>query len=239
MAKIAAIVQSNYIPWKGYFDLIRAADVFVIYDDVQYTKNDWRNRNRIKTSSGVRWLTIPVQHVALNQSILDTRTMGSRWRKKHWNTIAQAYAHAPYFSTYKNNLEQVFLSDCEDRLSKINEVFLRTACDLLGIKTEIRRSEEFILPTGRTERLVALCRALNATEYLSGPSAQNYLDQSQFAKAGISIHYADYTKYPEYPQLHPPFEHAVSILDLLLNTGSAAPLYLKDVGSIKSVPETI
>ena len=225
-----AIVQSNYVPWKGYFDLIKAADVFVLYDDVQYTKNDWRNRNRIKTAAGVRWLTIPVRQVSLDQSILETRVSDERWRKKHWSSIVQDYARAPHLATYRDRLESLYLDGGEDRLSFVNERFIREICELLGIRTVIRRSEEFALPEGKTERLVALCSALGASEYLSGPAARAYLDEAQFEAAGISVRYADYADYPEYPQLHPPFEHAVSAIDLLLNVGPEAPRYLKEIG---------
>lgn len=229
MGKRVAILQSNYIPWKGYFDLIRAVDEFVLYDDVQYTKNDWRNRNCIKTRSGLQWLTIPVRQSSLNQSIRETAVVDQRWRKKHWTTLQQVYAKAPYFSRYQARLEHLYLDDSEALLSWINERFLKEICDMLGISTSIRRSDEFQLSAGKTDRLVDLCAQLGATEYVSGPAARCYLDESLFARRGIAVRYADYSGYPEYDQRFGAFEHAVSILDLLFHTAHDAPCYLKDV----------
>lgn len=229
MGKRVAIVQSNYVPWKGYFDLIRAVDEFVLYDDVQYTKNDWRNRNYIKTRTGLRWLTIPVRQESLEQSIGETAVVDHRWRKKHWMTLRQVYAKTPCFSRYCDRLEGLYLGHAESLLSKINERFLREICDMLGIAAVIRRSDEFHLPNGKTERLVELCAQLGATEYLSGPAARCYLDEALFAERGIVVRYADYSDYPPYDQHFGPFEHGVTILDLLFHAGRDAIRYLKDV----------
>ncbi len=231
MSKRVAIVQSNYLPWKGYFDLIRAADVFVLYDDVQYTKNDWRNRNRVKTSSGLQWLTIPVRHVSLHQRIMETRTVDHRWRKSHWTTLLQVYGKTPHFELYRRRLEQFYLDDDEVFLSRINERLLREIADMLGIRTSIRRVDEFDLPAGKTERLVELCLQLKATEYLSGPAAKCYLDEDIFSRSGITVRYADYSGYPEYEQSHMPFEHAVTVLDLLFHMGPRAQDYLKNIAA--------
>lgn len=231
MVKRVAIVQSNYIPWKGYFDLIRAVDEFVLYDDVQYTKCDWRNRNGIKTPKGIHWLTIPVRQVSLNQSIFETRVVDGRWRKKHWETIRQFYGKARYFSAYQDRIEQLYHGDSEELLSRINERFLRELCEILGIRTRIRRSDEFRLAVGKTERLVELCEELGAQEYLSGPAARCYLDESLFTRRGIAVRFADYSGYPEYGQFHPPFEHGVTVLDLLFHQGPGAVQYLKDVAA--------
>ena len=227
--KRAAILQSNYIPWKGYFDLINMVDVFILYDDVQFTKNDWRNRNKIKTANGVTWLTIPVLHESLSQSIEETRVSQQLWRKKHWNSLCQSYARAPHFQDYRAKLEDAYLDDSETNLSRINHRFITLINSFLGITTPILWSSEFSLGEGQTARLVDLCKQVGADEYISGPAAKNYLDLKLMDDAGIQVQWMDYSGYPEYPQLHPPFEHAVSVLDLIFNTGQAARTYMKSV----------
>jgi hypothetical protein len=225
--KRVAILQSNYIPWKGYFDLIGLVDEFVLLDDVQYTKNDWRNRNRIKTQNGVTWLTIPVEHSSrFGQRIDEVRIAGSHWRLKHWRSIVQSYGAAPFFAAYRERLEELYREPSE-RLSDVNRRFLDVFCELLGVPTRISSSRDYPSAEGATERLVEICRSLGASTYLSGPSARSYLDESLFTAAGIAVEYMDYSGYPEYPQLHPPFEHRVSLIDLLLSVGHEAPRYLK------------
>jgi hypothetical protein len=225
--KRVAILQSNYIPWKGYFDLIGLVDEFVLLDDVQYTKNDWRNRNRIKTAQGVAWLTIPVEHSGrFGQRIDEVHVAGDRWRLKHWRSIVQSYGSAPFFAAYRDRLEALYAESTE-RLSEVNRRFLEVLCELLGVRTRISSSTDYAAVNGRTERLVEICRVLGAETYLSGPAARDYLDESLFAATGISVEYIDYSDYPEYPQLHPPFEHRVSVVDLLFAVGPEAPRYLK------------
>jgi hypothetical protein len=222
-----AILQSNYIPWKGYFDLIGLVDEFVILDDVQYTKNDWRNRNRIKTPDGLAWLTIPVEHSGrFGQRIDEVRIAGDRWRSKHWRSILQSYGAAPFFAEYRERLEDLYRESAQ-LLSEVNRRFLDCFSELLGVHTRITSSSDYPAAAGATERLVEICRSLDASTYLSGPAARNYLDERLFAEAGISVEYMDYSGYPEYPQLHPPFEHRVSVVDLLVSVGREAPRYLK------------
>jgi len=228
MKKIA-ILQSNYIPWKGYFDIIRSVDEFVLYDDMQYTKNDWRNRNKIKTRNGLEWLTIPVRVESLHQTIRETKIVNPLWHKQHWKTIAQNYAKAEHFKEYKDAFEELYLGATEVYLSEINRKFLQAINGLLGITTTIRCSSEFILAPGKSERLLELCKTLGATTYLSGPAASDYLDASIFAEAGIGVEWMDYSGYPEYPQLFPPFEHGVSIVDLLFNEGKNALNFMKRI----------
>lgn len=226
--KTLAVVQSNYIPWKGYFDLINFADEFVLLDDVQYTRRDWRNRNRIKTRNGVQWLTIPVQVAGrYEQKIKDTKVANHRWRQTQWTTIRHSYAQAPYFALYKDILEPLYCDGREEYLSEINFKFLTAICSLLGITTRLSWSTDCVYRQGRMERLVDLCRHVDASRYLSGPSAKAYLDEATFTESGITVTYMDYASYPEYDQLFPPFEHHVSILDLLFNVGPAAVLYMK------------
>jgi hypothetical protein len=233
MTKKIAILQSNYIPWKGYFDLINMVDEFILYDDVQYTKRDWRNRNRIKTPTNSMWLTIPVRQNN-PQKIKDTVVSYPNWNREHWKTIVQNYSQARYFSTFKDLFEKLYLDSSEQFLSQINYRFISTICEILGIITKLSWSTEYQLTEGRTERLVDLCKQARATEYISGPAAQAYLNEETFKREGISVRYIDYSGYPEYAQLYPPFDHKVSILDLIFNTGPKASTYMKSFGSTKS-----
>ena len=227
--KKVAIVQSNYLPWKGYFDLIGLVDEFILYDSVQYTRRDWRNRNLIKTPQGLQWLTIPVVVGGkYHQRIDETRISDPEWNVKHWKALAHAYRRSPYFEAYRARLECLFLDCRETYLSKINHRFLVTICDILGIATPLACSTQY--PSqgdDKTERLVGLCRAAGASVYLSGPAARNYLSPELFAAAGIELRYMDYSGYPEYPQFHGTFEHGVTILDLLFQCGPTAPHYMK------------
>lgn len=229
MPKRVAIVQSNYIPWKGYFDLIAAVDEFILLDDVQYTRRDWRNRNKIKTAQGVRWLTIPVEVKGkYHQRIRDVSVSDRDWARTHWRTLEHAYARAPHFKLYAPQVE-AWYDEAGSRplLTDINELFLRGLCGALGISTPIRRSSEFTLSEEPSERLLGLCTNVGATRYLSGPAARDYLNTGLFDAAGVAVEWMDYAGYAEYPQMHPPFEHGVSVLDLLFNTGRDAARFLK------------
>jgi hypothetical protein len=229
--KRVAIVQSNYIPWKGYFDLIAASDEFVLLDDVQYTRRDWRNRNRIKTPTGVQWLTIAVEVKGkYHQRIRDVVVSQPDWATRHWRQLAQNYGQAPHFGALATDVERWYGATAGmTQLTEINEHFLRAICGALGITTVIRRSSEFALDDGKTERLLSLCTQVGAASYLSGPAAKDYLDIARFEAAGVAVEWMNYDGYPEYPQLFPPFEHGVTALDLLFNTGGLAPTFLKHV----------
>jgi hypothetical protein len=223
MGKKVAVVQSSYIPWKGYFDLIHAVDEFILFDDVQYTRRDWRNRNLIKTKDGPAWLTVPVKSTGnYGAPIRAIEVDGQKWREKHWRTIAASYARAPHFRDYACALEGLYLRSSETRLSAVNRAFLESLCDLLGIRTRLSWSTDYEIIEGRTERIVHLCRQAGAATYVSGPSARGYIDPAPFAAAGIELVFFDYSGYPEYPQLFPPFRHEVSVLDLLFNEGPRA-----------------
>jgi len=228
MGKRVAIVQSCYLPWKGYFDLIRLVDEFILYDDVQYTSRDWRNRNQVKSPTGRIWLTVPV-HVerAHEQLIQEVQVSDQAWRRKHWKTLVHCYARAPHFRAYADRIEALLLEGDEIYLSRINHHLLGGICGLLGIGTRLRWSTDSRGEGSKTERLVSLCRQAGATTYLSGPSAQAYIDVAQFAAAGIALEYMDYEGYPEYEQLYPPFEHHVSFVDLLFHTGGDARRCMK------------
>jgi hypothetical protein len=224
----AAILQSNYIPWKGYFDLIKSVDHFVLYDDVQFTRRDWRNRNKIKTAHGPKWITVPVEVKGKYfQSIKETRIASPGWAREHWATISHCYGRAPYFAHLKPWLQELYQQAAEKEfLSEVNYLFISAICEFLGIKTKLHWSSEFQLVDERSERLLTICRQLSAREYLSGPAAKDYLDTALFDKHGIAVTWFDYDDYKEYEQLYPPFTHHVSIIDLLMSTGSDAPSFM-------------
>ncbi|HXZ48488.1 MAG TPA: WbqC family protein [Usitatibacter sp.] len=221
-----AVLQSNYVPWKGYFDIIHDVDTFVFYDDVQFTKNDWRNRNRIKTAQGVRWLSVPVG-AHIGRTIREVAIPDARWQRKHYETLRQSYSKAPRFRDVEPFLEEVYLERAWDNLSALNRFLIeRIARDFLGIATRFDDSSRYALAGTGQERLLAQLAAVGATTYVSGPSGRNYMDVAQFERRGIRVVFKDYSGYPEYPQLHPPFEHRVSILDLLFHAGRDAPRYI-------------
>jgi hypothetical protein len=227
MAKAVAILQSNYLPWKGYFDLMQSVDEFILYDEVQYTRRDWRNRNRFKSPAGVRWLTIPVQVKGRYlQRIDETLVSDPSWAEQHWSTLASWYGAAPFFEHYQEVVKAAYLQTDDSSLSQINRRFIELVAGLLGISTPLRSSSEYASRSSKTERLLSICEAAGATVYLSGPAAKAYLDESIFTQSGISVKWMDYSGYPEYPQLYPPFEHHVSVLDLLFNVGPQASNYL-------------
>jgi hypothetical protein len=227
-AKKVAILQSNYIPWKGYFDLINMVDEFILLDDVQYTRGHWRNRNQIKTPNGLNWLTIPVSVKGkLSQRIVDTKIADARWRTKHWKTIQQNYTKSKFFNLYKETFKNLYLGYEEDYLSEINCRFIKEICRLLGIKTKISWSMSYSAKGKKSERVISLCKAAGATVYLSGPAGKNYLTEDRFKEESIELQYTDYSGYKPYNQLFPPFCHTVSILDLLFNEGRNATHFMK------------
>jgi WbqC-like protein len=222
--KKIAILQSNYIPWKGYFDLIAMVDEFILYDDVQYTRSDWRNRNKIKTANGLSWLTIPVgKHY---DKIKDTKISNPEWAKSHWATIKQCYSRAKHYKDFKDIFENYYLNTNEEYLSIVNYELINIINDILNIKTKISWSTDYKLIEGKTARLVDLVLQAGGSEYMSGPSAKTYLEENLFNEADIKVSWMDYSGYPEYNQLYPPFEHGVTILDLIFNEGPNAINYL-------------
>jgi hypothetical protein len=228
MDKKIAILQSNYMPWKGYFDLINLVDEFIIYDDMQYTKRDWRNRNKIKTPQGLKWLTIPVEVKGkYYQKINETKISNQAWGENHWMQIVQNYKKTPYFKEYKAIFEELYLNSNEEYLSNINYNFIKVINHILDIKTKIKYSSDFDLVDGKSERLLGICKDCNADIYLSGPAAKGYLDEKLFEEEGIKVQWMDYSNYPTYNQLYPPFEHSVTILDLIFNEGSNATKFMK------------
>ncbi len=230
MCKVVVIIQSSYIPWRGYFDLINRADECIVYDDVQFTKRDWRSRNMIKTPNGAQWLTIPVKTKGKYfQKINEVEVGDNDWCQKHWNAICHNYAKAPFFNQYKDIFKTIYdqLKDFS-LLSKINMSFLQQICKLLNINTQFTFSEDYGFEhLTRTDRLVALCEAAKATKYISGPSAKAYVNPEQFQSANIELEYMNYADYSNYPQCFGDFIGAVSILDTMFNIGCDTKTYMK------------
>jgi len=226
MKKIS-ISQSNYIPWKGYFDGIKSVDEFVFYDDMQYTKRDWRNRNKIKTANGIQWLTIPVEVKGkFFQKINETKISHKSWNTEHWNVIKYNYGKAPFFKDYKEFFEELYLNCNEEYLSQVNYRFIKAICTLLDITTNLKWSGEFELRGDKSEKLLNICLDSSASEYYSGPAAKNYLDVNLFNSKGVAVAWFDYSGYKEYHQFYPPFEHGVSIIDIIFNTGPQIKDYM-------------
>ena len=224
--KKIAILQSNYIPWKGYFDLISFVDEFVIYDEVQYTKNDWRNRNQIKTPNGLQWLTIPVGS-NLSRKICEVSLPENNWRVKHWKTIEMNYKKAQYFKDVAEWLEPLYVDNQDTWLSDFNACLIRHICEYIGIQTKIRDSRSIDTETGQTKRLVEICKELAGTQYVSGQAARSYLDVGLFEQESIDISWFSYDNFPQYEQLWGEFEHNLSIIDVLFNCGPDSKLQLR------------
>lgn len=215
----AVVLQSNYLPWRGYFDLIQSADVFVYYDEVQYTKNDWRNRNRICSKNGAHWLTIPINRDAVKLKISEVRLPDARWQQDHFKTLFHSYRPARHFEQIEPLLHDFYLTRTWTMLSELNRHCIETIVRLLGITTRFLDSKNLDLSGDRVARLVSLLRQVGATEYLSGPAAREYLGGSEelFEQAGVRLIYKSYDGYPEYRQLTEPFDPGVSIIDVLAN----------------------
>ncbi|PCI53254.1 MAG: hypothetical protein COB36_12480 [Alphaproteobacteria bacterium] len=211
------ILQSNYLPWRGYFDLMREADVFIFYDEVQYTRGDWRNRNKIVAANGERWLSLPIAKSGnFGQSIHDTHISDPRWASKHWDTLRGVYGKSAGFKKWGKLIKTIYDElESETALSVINHSFAKTLASSLGITTDFHCSSEFSGPTGKTERLVSLCQTVGASCYISGPAAKTYLDTDLFADAGIDILWKHYPQYLPYPQLDGNYRASVSIIDTL------------------------
>jgi hypothetical protein len=228
--KKVAIVQSNYIPWKGYFDMIAAVDEFILYDDMQYTRRDWRNRNQIKTPQGAQWLTVPVMVKGkYYQKIRETEIDGADWSAAHWKSIVQNYKRTPHFDAVAAWLEPIYMGEAFTHISMLNRRLIEQVCTYLGIKTKLTNSWDYTLAEGKTERLAGLCMQAGGTEYISGPAAKDYVETQVFDELKIKLTWFDYAGYPEYPQLWGDFSHGVTILDLLFNCGPDSAHYMRYV----------
>jgi len=219
------ILQSNYIPWKGYFDLINDADVFVFYDEVQFTKNDWRNRNKIKTASGCTWLSVPVGK-CIKRSIYEVLISNSEWQCKHLKSLQNAYASCSYYHRYAYLLDKIYRENEWKRLSELNQYAIRAISEALEIKTIFATSDKVDCKGDKNEKLVAIIQSVGGDSYLTGPAAKAYLDEEVFRSNGIELIWKDYSGYPEYKQKYPPFNHLVTVLDLIFNEGPNAAEYI-------------
>ena len=221
------IIQSNYIPWRGYFDFIDDVDVFIFHDDLQYTKGDWRNRNRIKTGAGLQWLTVPVRYTHVGQLIDEVSLDESQaWGRKHLNLLEANYRTAPYFQAYFKPFADV-LGRTYPSISQLNIALIRWVMGCLEIATPTVVSRELNVTGSKTARLIELLKKVDASIYLSGPAAADYLDLPSFEEHGIRLEYKSYD-YQSYEQAGGgEFAPGVSILDLLFNTGPEARKYLK------------
>jgi len=213
-----AVLQSNYIPWKGYFDIINDADVFVFYDEVQYTKNDWRNRNRIFNNQ-LQWISIPIDKFAVKQKISEVKINDDGWQNLHFKTLFLSYKRAPHFGQLEEFMTDVYKEHQWENLSELNHYSIKKISDLIGIKTKFLNSKDFDLKEGRIEKLTGLLEDVGAKQYITGPSALDYLSNHEnlFNSKKIEIIYKGYDGYPAYPQRSPQFENHISILDLLAN----------------------
>jgi hypothetical protein len=221
--KKVLITQSNYIPWKGYFSAISKVDVFVIYDEMQYTKRDWRNRNLIKTPNGLKWLSIPVEVKGKYfQKINETKVSDKKWNKSHLGLLKQNYSKAKYYKETIGWIEELYMNCNFEYLSEINLYFVREINKYLNINAEIRFSKDFDLHEDRNQRLINICKELNATDYYSGPAAKFYMDEDLFNNNNIKVHYFDYANFKKYDQLYGDFEHGVSIFDIIFNQGTSS-----------------
>lgn len=224
----AVILQPSFVPWRGYFDQIRRADVFVFYDDVQYDKHGWRNRNQIKTAAGKQWLTIPVHSggATTGTQIREVRIDWSKpWQRQHVGAITSAYGRAPHFREYVPLIESLYARRDEFLADLTISSTVQLARELGITHTRFVRSSELEGVTGRkTERLIQILKLLGAGHYISGPSAREYVDSGAFEQAGIKLEYMKYD-YPPYPQLYPPYDAQVTVLDLLFMTGPRALEY--------------
>lgn len=215
------IIQSNFLPWRGYFDFIQEVELFILHDDLQYTKGDWRNRNKIKTPRGSEWISVPVSYKHSSQLIQETSIdYSTNWPRRMLNRIQESYRQAPFFELYYSQLTSL-LEQPANSISELNFRLIRWVCDLLKIGTPLRMSVDFQPQGTKTERLIGMLTKAKATIYLSGPAARDYLIPELFNQAGIRLEYKKY-EYPPYEQLYPPFDGAVSVIDLLFMTGENA-----------------
>ena len=214
---ICAIHQPQYLPWLGYFSKLDAADIFVIYDNAQYKHDEWQNRNRIKTSAGPQWLTVPVHHkqgLLINEVEIET---ANPWARKHSAAISQSYGRAPFFNDYSRELLRLYHRHWAN-LAALSTETVRLICELLGIKQQVVLASQLTYSGRATDALISICKAVGAQSYLSGSGGRNYLQMDKVAAAGLELLFHDY-EHPAYAQMHGKFEPNLSTVDLLFNCG--------------------
>jgi hypothetical protein len=222
--RIVGVVQPTYLPWLPFFERMAAADVFVLLDDVAFSKNASFNRNAVKTAQGRTMLTVPVLHSGASGARLDAvavdRTRG--WARKHWLTISQAYGKAPYWPQYKDALADYFLRDHGPALIDWTLPMIHLLRDAFGLTVPFVRSSAMGVETRRNEKLADICKALGGTHFIVKPGTESYHPPEEFIPHGVGFAYLEYTRF-EYPQLGGAFEPGLSALDYLLNCGPGRP----------------
>jgi len=215
----AVVLQSNYIPWKGYFDLINEADTFIFYDEVKYTKNDWRNRNKLLDKNDEFWLTIPISKLAVKQKISEVALPNNGWQIDHYNTIMATYHNAPEKINLQPLLKQIYIENSWHYLSELNQYIIKAIARYIGLKTKFIQSADYNLNGDKISRLISLIEQVGDTEYITGPAAKNYLKDSEslFYNRNIKLTYKEYGPYKTYPQNKYGFTNFVSIIDLLMS----------------------
>lgn len=222
-----AILQSNYIPWKGVFDMINMVDKFVFFEDVDFTKRDWRSRNKICTANGELWLTVPVVKAPRGTKIKDIQISTSEdWQKKHYTNIVNNYKKAPYFKDYEWLLEDFYINHHWTNLSEMNIYMTTKIATVLGITTEFLNSKDIPSLGAKDDKLIDICKYVGADAYLSGPAAKDYIHNEKFQENGISLSYIKYDSYPAYKQVYGDFDPYVTVLDVLFNCGAEFDKYI-------------
>ena len=224
---IVAVDQPNYIPWKGYFDLVNDVDLFVFYNDVQYTTRDWRNRNKIRTPNGEKWLSVPCGQ-STHRLIYEVKIADKEWQKRHFETIRYAYGNAPYYKWVEPLLFDVYIHKSWEYLFELDQYMIQQiSVNYLGINTRFEDSRNYHTSGVKHERLLNLLKDIGASVYESGPAAKDYIVPDDYKEAGIELRWKSYNGYPEYKQLkYGDFSHYVSIIDLLCNVGEETPYYI-------------
>ena len=227
-SKRVAIIQSCYIPWKGFFDLIGRCDEYVVLDGVQFAKRHWHNRNRIKGPDGAKWLTIPVASKGRFTQTIDAVEIVEPWAERHWRSLAAAYGRAEHFAAMGPRVRGWYETVAGERsLTAVNLFFLRAVLAELGLTVRVTRDRDYAPSGTKTQRLLDICRTAGATHYISGPSARDYFDEDVFARAGVAVEWMTYGPYPVYAQGAGAFSHEVSILDLLFHLGPEARSFIR------------
>ena len=226
IVKKIAILQPNYIPWKGVFDMINQVDVFVFLDDVDFTVRDWRTRNKIKTPSGDIWLTVPVRKSKRGTKINEIEILSEdNWQEKHYKTIVQYYKKSKYFKEYSWILDKIYKERVWKNLSEFNIYTTKLISDILGIKTSFINSKELNIKSSKGDKILEICTTIGGEFYLSGPAAKDYIDAQKFKDVNIRLAYMKY-EYPEYSQIYGDFNHYVSILDVIFNCGESSGKFI-------------
>ncbi len=214
---IVAISQSNYLPWKGYFQLISKADIFVFYDTADFTKRDWRSRNKILGPNGLQWMSIPVGSNR-GKSIQEVLLPEGEWRENHLETIRRNYSKAPCINDVMSIVLPVYEDKTITTLSSFNQSLIQQICAYLDIETKFRNASEFKHVGDRVEKLISICHQLDATIYLSAPAAKNYISD-EFDRTELILEWMEYGPFDPYEQNIEPFSDYVSIIDTIAALG--------------------